>query len=459
MKPVLAWVKANVVSVVLLAVTLVALPTMLIIGSSMSRALRAEVQADLGRQMREVSGATVEYAVEPIIPGAPAYSTRMPPNEATTNALKALLERTAEEAAAVRAMVVEFNRRDKRVLLEGLFPEPESAIARPERLDAMVRVWAGAHAALLERYGAGSPPSQADAMRQLREIAFRVEQDMTGGRPDVTLNEEQVAAMRERMTQERINLYTSRASRLRFYANPGVFAGVTAWTETTPPPLETVWEWQWRYWVQEDIVRAVANANEGASSLLDGPIKRIERVEVDPVSFAAGGGSAGDATAEVRRDFTRSLTGRGGWPTAPNPVYDVRYATVTLLVDSAMAPRVFDAFAATNLMSIIDVDIVRVEDLREHLRAGYVYTRSPASIVRMTLRVETLWLRDWTMELAPPEVRRALTGGGGMGEAGDPTGGAPRRSPARAPARAPRAGPTRGGDGPDGYDSDSGEEW
>ena len=435
MKPVLAWVKANLVSVILLAITVIALPTMLIIGSSMGKKLRESVQSDVTRQMREVTGITVQYSLEPLTPGAPSFSMTMPPNKATTEALTALLEATAKEAEEVRAKIVAFNQRNKGLLVEGVLPEPESAIVAPERLDAMARAWARAHAPLIERLGGGMPPDAETALRQLREIAFRVEQDMTGGRPDVALTPEQREAFTERMSQERVHLYTSRASRLRFYADRRVFADVAPWTETTSPPLELAWEWQWRYWLQDDLVRAIANANAGAPSLLEAPVKRIERIEIDPFTYTGTGQGGGDATAEVRRDYSRSITGRSGWPASPNPVYDVRYANMVLLVDSAQLPRLFDAISTTNLMSVIDIDVVDVGDLREHLRQGFVYTQSPASIVRVTLRVESVWLRDWTSRLMPPRVREAMIGGGGAGSFDDGSGAARGRAPARGQAQ------------------------
>lgn len=426
MKPVLAWMKANVVSVILLAITVVAMPTMFIIGSSMGKKHRAEVEQDVNRNMREVTGITVEYAVEPITPGAQAFRTRMVPNAATTTAIKHLLEQSGREVEAARERVVNFNMAGKRPLVDGLFPEPSSAIAAPERLDAMAKAWAVSHTPLIERLGGGAPPDAETAMRQLRETAFRAQQDMTGGRTDVPLTPDQQQALTQRLSQERLHLYTNRASRLKFYADADVFGPVAAWTESTAPPIDLAWEWQWRHWVREDVVRAIAKANEHAPSVLNAPVKRVERIVIEPLAGGAGGAPGTDATAEVQRDFSKSITGRVGWPASPNPVYDVRYATVTLLADSRELPRVFDAFAQTNLMTVIDVDIASVDDLSSHVRQGYVYSLEPASIVRVTMRIESLWLRDWTLALAPPSVRTAMTTGGGAG-----TEGAPGRRPAQ----------------------------
>ena len=85
--------------------------------------------------------------------------------------------------------------------------------------------------------------------------------------------------------------------------------------------------------------------------------------------------------------------------------YDIRMVELTLVVGSQQLPRIFDAFAQTNYMTVTDVDLNEV-DVWEDLEQGYFY--GPDHVVRAVLQIETVWLRSWTTDLMPDAVRTAL---------------------------------------------------
>jgi hypothetical protein len=107
-----------------------------------------------------------------------------------------------------------------------------------------------------------------------------------------------------------------------------------------------------------------------------------------------------DVTQEAARDYKRSFTGR-----ATNPIYDVRTAYVTLIVETARMPELFDALAKRNFMTVLDVT-VRPADAFAAARDGFIFGKAPVSEVTMT--IESVWLREWTAPFMPPEVRTAL---------------------------------------------------
>ncbi len=439
MKKVLGWVRRNLVSVISLFIALVALPALFIVGAGMKSKLHKSVEADVGKHMTDLARVKVEYALEPLTPGGTRFAASMPPNAATNERMKALLENSASQVESVRGVITEFNRNGREPLMAGLFPDPGDPISAPERLYAFARAWVNAYQDLLRSVNAGSPPEEETVIRKLDEIRLREEETRLGGRADAKLSEQDVAEIRSRLSEERLQTYMSRAASIRFYADPSIFTGVAPWTEPVAPTVEQAFEWQWRLWVHQDLINAFALANDGESALT-GAIKRIERIEIDPIDYARAASQQGseDPTAEAPIDYNASITGRVAWPAAANGLYDIRYATVEMLVDSARIFEIFNAVSSTNLMTVIDLDMVSVDDLASQMQRGYVYTQGGERIMRATVRIETIWLRSWTQPLMPPRIQAALgVPGAAMGDAG-PDGAAPTGRPQNErPARGP----------------------
>jgi hypothetical protein len=97
------------------------------------------------------------------------------------------------------------------------------------------------------------------------------------------------------------------------------------------------------------------------------------------------------------------------------------------------------------------MDLYRVDPIEE-LKNGYFYGSDP--VVRATIEIETVWLREWRKDLMPTDVRAALGLVEGIAT-DDPNAGAPAPAPAPAPRRAPAGGgdddlrPARGRGGRD----------
>ncbi len=105
-------------------------------------------------------------------------------------------------------------------------------------------------------------------------------------------------------------------------------------------------------------------------------------------------------TAEAKRNYSRNFTGR-----ITSPLYDVREAEVVLIAETARLPEIFNALARRNFMTVVDVT-VKPADAFEAAREGLVYGKAPVSEV--TMKIESVWLREWTAPLMPAEVRTAL---------------------------------------------------
>lgn len=208
-----------------------------------------------------------------------------------------------------------------------------------------------------------------------------------------------------------------------------------------------MFDWQWRLWIADDLLNAIAMANADSASVVESPVKRVVSLTVldelpggespggDSTGFGGGGisgrrgvdGDGGDggggldagvaqddavgpvnidSSVEAPLDFGRSFTGRKS-----NAVYDVRNVELVLIVATEQLPALFDALAKRNFMTVLDLEL-RPADSFEAARLGYIYGTAPVS--EATLLIETVWLREWTAPFMPADARAALGIGGGM---------------------------------------------
>jgi hypothetical protein len=154
------------------------------------------------------------------------------------------------------------------------------------------------------------------------------------------------------------------------------------------------------------VIDAIRTANEPDLAVAYAAIKRLERLEVEPISYPSGGEPLTDITEDIPLQFDSSISGRAYNPENPNALYDVRYANVQLIVASRRIPEILDAFARSNLITAVDLDVANVDDLQALASAGYSFGGD--HVVRVHMRLETLWLREWTREFMPPTIRYRL---------------------------------------------------
>ena len=105
-------------------------------------------------------------------------------------------------------------------------------------------------------------------------------------------------------------------------------------------------------------------------------------------------------TVDAGRDYAKRHTGR-----VSNGVYDVRTVEVVLVAETAKLPKVFDAIAAQNFMTIVDARLEPADPFAA-VRMGYIYGAEPVS--QITLTLESIWLRDVTAVMMPAATRSLL---------------------------------------------------
>ncbi len=442
MTKVLEWVRGNWVIVACGVVILLTLVLAPLFSGSLEEGVRQTAE-ERARKVSEIAGFE-RSPVQLDVPGQPPRSGTGVVNAALLETYREVTTALREDADAVRSLAVEHNRKQRGVVSPEAFPKPPASQRETIQFDVHQRI-VRAYDALLASVRAGTPPA-ADAVAaelQRRESQFITNTLRKRSRADLDARE--TADLAAELAKARLVRYGERARELSFYASAESLDMPPAPQQSRISTAE-MFDWQWRLWIAEDLLGAVAMANADAASVVESPVKRVvsltvldelpgsERPSGDASGFGGGGiagrrgldgeggegggvaaGGTGDdtlgpvnidASVEAPLDFSRSFTGRKS-----NAVYDVRNVELVLVVATEQLPTLFDALAKRNFMTVLDLEL-RPADAFDAARLGYIYGTAPVS--EATLLIETVWLREWTVPFMPSDARQALGIGGGM---------------------------------------------
>ena len=90
---------------------------------------------------------------------------------------------------------------------------------------------------------------------------------------------------------------------------------------------------------------------------------------------------------------------------ADSTLYDTLQVRLRMIVSTARIPTILDTFAQHNFTTVIDIDLQPVNKF-ESLEEGFDYGAEPVS--ELTVVLESVWLRAWTVELMPASVKEAI---------------------------------------------------
>lgn len=491
MNPIVTWTKKNWLIVACAAVTLISVPTAWFFANGMNQKLRIAREREVTDKKKAIDAAAkVNYIVH--VPGAAkGWEYSGPPNLLVTEQFKKFKDRIDAATGDILKSAEDFNkgvgahanavgRKEHKPLVDGIFPGPKT----PEELepkrrqmeDALIakRGLPNPYQLLLDSIAAGGPPDPVVIKTRLEQARQQaIERKRTGGR-ELTPDEQK--AVETEMTQTRLGLYQAQASQVSVYATlkclPAAGTGTRgiatdAYFRENAERLSNLreahrelWLFQWDYWMISDVLSSVRVANtdrEGRRlTVPDAVVKRIESITLDypkllmPKEDTSLGGAASASGSATFLDPNVSVTGRTS--SAANAEYDVRDATMTVIVSSARVQDLINAISKTNFMTVIDLDLQQVDSFGE-LSQGYFY--GDEAVVRATVKIETIWLRSWLNPLMPRVVRDALAivlPGDDPAAPGDAnaapahtTPAAPTRGPTPPPAPAGRGRPAGGG--------------
>lgn len=196
------------------------------------------------------------------------------------------------------------------------------------------------------------------------------------------------------------------------------------------PLLLDMWIAQVGYWIQEDLVNAIAETNAqfgeqdetGRVNVQGAVVKNLVKLTVEknyltvknkvPMSQAAsfagasspfGALAGGEPVAMVpptKREYAYSSSGR-----VSNTMYDVVLFNMTVDADAENYHKFLAQLSKNRFITILDVDIAGVDRDRAQ-GAGFVYGSKP--VLQLTIRGEAILFRDWTVRWMPEMVKKML---------------------------------------------------
>lgn len=439
------WAKANIWIVVSIVVVIIAMPVSIFFSQRWNADIVKRATDDIRKTMGQLDGIVVTYDAPALLPGGAAYEQRMTPNPTATQEVSALRRERATQANRLREIAVERSAAGKTLIVDEdpelgrLFPEPRGDSERIRLAKLFIDGWRDAHEALLEQHRIGMPPDPELLLTQLQQLYDQQVDVLRRGRQDPVLSEDEIKEVRESMTNARLKAYRDRAMELSYYGSieslPSVTQALAGYGEDgfQIPTVEQLWEWQEDYWLHKSVIEALTLANQrpgsaGALSAPAAPVKRLLSLTVRPVGQAASGGGAerpsrgrgrgndddagggggapvGDGSAPIEPDYSIAHTGRAGFPTKNNGLYDVRYIDVELLADANRVPQIVDAIGRTDFMTVIDMDASYYNPYADQ-SAGFDYGGD--FVVRLSLTIESVQFRAWRADRMPASLRTKL---------------------------------------------------
>jgi hypothetical protein len=438
------WVKANVFIVVFTVLMIAALVVLPLLASGMNDKVRKEVEARAKKNAELTKLEQVEVA-----PGQRGVL-----NEPFIKRVEEVNRVVADDAQAVFSKALQHNRKGRGVVMPKVLPEmpPEQRDVLPQKFyEAMI----AAYESLLQEVHAGTPPSPDSLAEELQRVKTQfITQDLRKSTEE-QLEPEQQKALREKLANTRLSRYADAAERISFYASLAQL-NPPQYQQTNQPTQAEMYNWQWQFWIVQDVLQALHEANKSDQNVARAPVKQVVQLAVVGFPGSAGGSQSGGSApgmgspgmgspgfggaglgspglgspgmgspgfggagagdsapaaeagmatpinpkAPAPVDYSASFTGR-----RTNPLYDVVYVDLELIVETARLPLVLDALANQNFMTVTDLHLSQVDPYAA-AQHGYFYGTAPVSNVRVQL--ETIWLRSWTQQFMPQSVKQAL---------------------------------------------------
>lgn len=206
-----------------------------------------------------------------------------------------------------------------------------------------------------------------------------------------------------------------KARSIRAYITPETSLHISpvANAQVTPTPLD-MWFAQVSLWVQEDMIRAIAEVNEAAAQeLKEGegnvtnmPVKHLEVVRVKGYMTSAGliaFPSTSLQTANQTTPDDLDLVGESFTARVSDEQFDVVRVVMRVVVDQRDLLKLIDAVTRENFYQLVGLEYSIAEGSDP---SGYMYGFEPT--VRATLDFEGYLARKVYKEMMPATVLKAL---------------------------------------------------
>ncbi len=440
MQNVIAWTKANPISLTSIVVAIVAIGVLAWVhvnGNAFTKRM-LEQQGNLTQIERAMNQRVQVPGKTPTEPPRDVFPITV--NQAAIDQLEAVYAKMGGEYKQVFDEARKINRPGHAPMSPNLFPVSQSAAAFGAKDDypRALRAMLGPPSpdSPLPALNAKPPIDSARINEELERIEqqYRVENSIGAGGG---FEHDQFEELRRRKSAALREMLINHARTLNIYAHTQPDHEqfpfhVPDWVKLPGTPNEVaLWTGQMMLWIQQDIVAAIALANgvgEPGRDVTDSVVKRLLSVRVVPgaVGVRNRGGlmtrlgessqftdagftppaadapppTAPSADTRLPDDFSVAPTGRSS-----NALYDVWHVWVEIVADSQQLPEFFNALSQVNFMTVLTVEASNVNEY-DALHQGFVYGQ--CDTVHLKLLVETIWIRDWTTRLMPATVKQLL---------------------------------------------------
>ncbi|MGQ0627725.1 MAG: hypothetical protein ACT4PL_06440 [Phycisphaerales bacterium] len=399
------WIKTHWVIVVSVAVMLLVPPAMVYFAQRMSAGLVKGVQTQVDADVAELNGAkNINYSIPSPVAGGPPTEYKGPPNQKLIEFFEAKRKSQADQLAQIGTVALAFNQSSRTPLVEGVFPDSETNTIR--KLEFQTHYIRTAYPALLKRLKIGVAPDPTELVPEFTQKRAEVVTRLTGTNfdPAQTVPDAVLEQYNAEMKRYRINRYKQHAATIAMFIEPDA-AFLLPVEQNIAPDMTVLWDWQWQYWIREDILTAAVRASRDVADqgVPGAVVKRVDGMRIEAIrAFSGDGSPLAEFNTAVPLKPEVSLSGRLAGPGTGNGMYDIRNVTLKAIVSLNNLPRFVDALAETNFMTVLDIDFTEVP-VYDELKLGFYFGDEP--VVAATFTIETVWFRQWTKKWMPPVMR------------------------------------------------------
>ena len=210
--------------IVSIVVILVALPTAWIVSSNLNAGIRTGQETSANALLTRLDGLKVTYELPAPVEGMePVRQSGVMPHEDLTEFFRTQQNLQAARLAEATEAIIEFNRKGRGPLVEGLFPKQPEDTSEAQllrlRMQSMLIPDEGgsAYEQLIESINATTPPDPQSVLETLDDTAARLQErdSAQGGSGEVDPQEQ--AQMMQELTAQRVSLYARPAQEGSIY--------------------------------------------------------------------------------------------------------------------------------------------------------------------------------------------------------------------------------------------------
>ena len=411
-------VKKNLLSIICGVIALVAIAAIPTFIRSQQKTLVAKLNDrvttfqklhDLQTKQRRQPVVTVDpNATVPDLPGFPGPKV--------IESGKAAIAKVQAQSVQLEKLATDMNKHE--LLVPGSLPTPSDPFAFQRRYEEEL------DQNIPKLLVSITPPTQQEIEAQKVELRKKIEAAAQRDEKGKILFEDAVQSdIAKQLSELPDNMRKNAASQYKMYMNrntaldhsPSMASGNSGMSQVPP---EEIWLAQLGLWIQQDVAKALADANASSSSVATSPVKELVEIEIPhgrevyavPGAAGAAPSPMGAAPASsvatngptdaLPKDFGTSPTGR-----VCNGVFDVVHFTVCVNVDATQVNKVIQQLQHARLLTVYWSDISVVNSV-EKQQEGYFY--GPVPVVTLTLRCEELFMRSWTRPLMPQSIKQFL---------------------------------------------------